>query len=115
MNLSKKLGIDMGSSSIVVYVKGDGVVLNEPSLIATDEHGMRVLALGTAALQMVRRRDGAGTAPLPVPDGGVVDQRVARLGVQHFLARGCGRVRVFLPRLVLALPSPVTGGHRRAV
>src|SRR5437899_3216322 len=94
MNLSKKLGIDMGSSSMVVYVKGDGVVLNEPSLIATDEHGMRVLALGTAALQMVRRGDGAVTALRPVRDGDVIDQRVAGLALQHFVARVCGRAAV---------------------
>src|SRR2546425_1694743 len=115
MNLSKKLGIDMGSSSIVVYVKGDGVVLNEPSLIATDEHGMRVLALGTAALQMVRRGDGAVTALRPVRDGDVIDQRVAGLALQHFVARVCGRQRIFRPDLMLSIPSTVTGVQRRAV
>src|SRR6266851_4720917 len=115
MNLSKKLGIDMGSSSMVVYVKGDGVVLNEPSLIATDEHGMRVLALGTAALQMVRRGDGAVTALRPVRDGDVIDQRVAGLALQHFVARVCGRQRIFRPDLMLSIPSTVTGVQRRAV
>jgi rod shape-determining protein MreB len=115
MNLSKKLGIDMGSSSMVVYVKGDGVVLNEPSLIATDEHGMRVLALGTAALQMVRRGDGAVTALRPFRDGDVIDQRVAGLALQHFVARVCGRQRIFRPDLMLSIPSTVTGVQRRAV
>jgi rod shape-determining protein MreB len=115
MNLSKKLGIDMGSSSMVVYVKGDGVVLNEPSLIATDEHGMRVLALGTAALEMVRRGDGAVTALRPVRDGDVIDQRVAGLALQHFVARVCGRQRIFRPDLMLSIPSTVTGVQRRAV
>lgn len=115
MILSKKLGIDMGSSSMVVYVKGDGVVLNEPSLIATDEQGMRVLALGSAAREMLRRGDGAVTALRPVHDGGVIDHRVTALALQHFVARVCGRQRIFRPDLMLSVPSTVTGVERRAV
>lgn len=115
MILSKKIGIDMGSSSMVVYVKGDGVVLNEPSLIATDEGGMRVLALGAAAREMLRKGDGAVTALRPVRDGDVIDHRVAGLALQHFVARVCGRQRIFRPDLMLSVPSSVTGVERRAV
>jgi rod shape-determining protein MreB len=115
MILSKKIGIDMGSSSMVVYVKGDGVVLNEPSLIATDEQGMRVLALGAAAREMLRKGDGAVTGLRPVGDGDVIDQRVAALALQHFVARVCGRQRIFRPDLMLSVPSSVTGVERRAV
>jgi rod shape-determining protein MreB len=115
MTLSKKIGIDMGSSSMVVYVKGDGVVLNEPSLIATDQHGVRVLALGAAAREMVRRGDGTVTAMRPFRDGAVIDHRVAGLALQHFVARVCGRQRIFRPDLMLSVPSTVTGVERRAV
>ncbi len=115
MILSKKIGIDMGSSSMVVYVKGDGVVLNEPSLLATDEHGIRVLALGTAAQEMLRRGDGSVTALRPVQDGDVIDHRVAGLALQHFVARVCGRQRIFRPDLMLSVPSTVTGVERRMV
>ena len=115
MILSKKIGIDLGSSSMVVYVKGDGVVLNEPSLIASDEHGMRVLALGGAAREMLRRGDRTVTALRPVREGDVIDQRVAALALQHFVARVCGRQRIFRPDLMLSVPSTVTGVERRAV
>lgn len=114
MILSKKIGIDMGSSSMVVYVKGDGIVLNEPALIATDEQGIRVLALGTAARDMVRRGNGTVTAVHPVRDD-VIDHRVAGLALQHFVARVCGRQRIFRPDLMLSVPSTVTGVERRAV
>lgn len=115
MILSKKIGIDLGSSSMVVYVKGDGVVLNEPSLIASDEQGMRVLALGAAAREMLRRGDGAVHALRPVRDGDVIDQRAAALALSHFVARVCGRQRIFRPDLMLSVPSTVTGVERRAV
>jgi len=115
MILSKKIGIDLGSSSMVVYVKGDGVVLNEPSLIASDEQGMRVLALGAAAREMLRRGDGTVTALRPVRDGDVIDQRAAALALAHFVARVCGRQRIFRPDLMLSVPSTVTGVERRAV
>lgn len=115
MILSKKIGIDLGSSSMVVYVKGDGVVLNEPSLIASDQQGVRVLAMGAAAREMLRRGNGAVTALRPVRDGDVIDQRVAALALQHFVARVCGRQRIFRPDLMLSVPSTVTSVERRAV
>ncbi len=113
--LSKKIGIDMGTSSMVVYAKGEGVVLNEPALIATDEKGVRVLAVGGAAREMLRREGGSVRAMRAVRDGAIVDYRAAALMLQHFIARVCGRQRIFRPDVMVAVPAAVTGVERRAV
>src|SRR6202165_1828384 len=74
--LSKKIGIDLGTSPVLVYVKGEGVVVNEPALMATDGNGGRVLAIGRAASQLVGRDGKARTVRL-VRDGNGVDYGVA--------------------------------------
>ena len=70
--LSKKIGIDLGTSTVLVYVKGEGVVVNEPALMATDEKGGRVLAVGRAASDLVGR-GGKVRAVRPVRNGNGVD------------------------------------------
>jgi rod shape-determining protein MreB and related proteins len=112
--LSKKIGIDLGTSTVTVYVKGEGIVLNEPPMVATDGEGKRVLAVGVAASELA----GRGTAPRlvrAVSNGSVVDYRSAGAMLQHVIARVCGRQRIFRPDVMLAVPSTVTGVERRAV
>ncbi len=113
--LSKKIGIDMGTSSMVIYVKGDGVVVSEPALLASDETGVRVLAVGTAARDLLRREAGRVRGLRPVRDGSVADFRVAGIMLQHFIARVCGRQRIFRPDVMLSVTSGVTGVERRAL
>jgi rod shape-determining protein MreB and related proteins len=112
--LSKKIGIDLGTSTVLVYVKGEGVVLNEPAVMATDEKGGRVLAIGRAATELVGRRDKA-RAVRPVKDGGVVDYEVAGTMVQHLIGRIIGRQRLFRPDVMLSVPPLVTGVERRSM
>src|SRR3989442_13054222 len=94
--LSKKIGIDLGTSTVLVYVKGEGVVVNEPTLMATDGKGGRVLAIGRAATQLVGRGGKARTVR-PVRDGNGVDYGVAGAPLLHLLGRIRGRQRVFPP------------------
>lgn len=112
--LSKKIGIDLGTSTVLVYVKGEGVVLNEPAVMATDEKGARVLAFGRAATELVGRRDKA-RAVRPVRDGGTVDYQVAGTMVQHLISRIVGRQRLFRPDVMLSVPPLVTGVERRSM
>jgi rod shape-determining protein MreB len=112
--LSKKIGIDLGTSTVLVYVKGEGVVVNEPALMATDGKGGRVLAIGRAATQLVGRAGKARTVR-PVRDGNGVDYGVAGAMLQHLIGRIIGRQRIFRPDVMLSVGPMVTGVERRAV
>ena len=112
--LSKKIGIDLGTSTVLVYVKGEGVVVNEPAVMATDGKGGRVLAIGRAASQLVSRGGKARTIRL-VRDGNGVDYGVAGAMLQHLIGRIVGRQRIFRPDVMLSVASMVTGVERRAV
>ena len=112
--LSKKIGIDLGTSTVLVYVKGEGVVVNEPALMATDGNGGRVLAIGRAASQLVGRDGKARTVRL-VRDGNGVDYGLAGAMLQHLIGRIVGRQRIFRPDVMLSVAPMVTGVERRAV
>src|SRR5438105_1491178 len=112
--LSKKIGIDLGTSTVVVYVKGEGVVVNEPAVMATDEKGARVLAVGRAASELLGR-GGKARAVRPVLDGNGVDYDVAGAMVHHLIGRIVGRQRIFRPDVMLSVAPMVTGVERRAV
>src|SRR3989440_4223151 len=112
--LSKKIGIDLGTSTILVYVKGEGVVVNEPAVMATDEKGARVLAVGRAAAEMVGRGRKARAVRL-VRDGNGVDYNLAGAMLQHLIGRIVGRQRIFRPDVMLSVAAMVTGVERRAV
>ena len=112
--LTKKIGIDLGTSTVLVYVKGEGVVLNEPALMATDEKGGRVIAIGRAASDLVDR-GGKVRAVRPVRNGNGVDYNVAGALVQHVINRIVGRQRLFRPDVMLSVPPMVTGVERRTV
>jgi len=112
--LTKKIGIDLGTSTVLVYVKGEGVVLNEPALMATDEKGARVLAVGRAASELLGR-GGKARAIRPVRDGDGVDYDTAGVMVQHLIGRIIGRQRLFRPDVMLSVAPMVTGVERRTV
>src|SRR6267143_2069322 len=112
--LSKKIGIDLGTSTVLVYVKGEGVVVNEPALMATDGKGGRVLAIGRAASQLAGR-GGKARAVRPVRDGNGVDYDAAGAMLQHLIGRIVGRQRIFRPDVMLSVAPMVTGVERRAV
>lgn len=112
--LSKKIGIDLGTSTVTVYVKGEGVVVNEPALMATDEKGARVLAIGRAASELLGR-GGKARAIRPVRDGDGVDYDLAGAMLQHLIGRIVGRQRIFRPDVMLSVAPIVTGVERRAV
>ncbi len=112
--LSKKIGIDLGTSTVLVYVKGEGVVVNEPAVMATDEKGARVLAVGRAASELVGR-GGKTRAVRPVRDGNGIDYDVAGAMLQHLIGRIVGRQRIFRPDVMLSVEPMVTGVERRSV
>jgi rod shape-determining protein MreB len=112
--LSKKIGIDLGTSTVLVYVKGEGIVLNEPSLMAIDEHGDKVMAVGSAARELLKK-GGSLKSVRPVRDGDGMDYKTAGTMLQHVIWRIAGRQRIFRPDVMLSVSSRVTGVERRVV
>jgi rod shape-determining protein MreB len=112
--LSKKIGIDLGTSTVLVYVKGEGIVFNEPALMATDERGDKVLAVGSAARELLSKGGSARTVR-PVSNGSVMDYKTAGTLLQHVIWRIAGRQRIFRPDVMLSVSSRVTGVERRTV
>lgn len=110
------IAIDLGTANTLVYVKGEGVVLNEPSVVAMDKSSDTVLAIGLEAKRMLGRTPGQIEAVRPLKDGVIADVDVTELMLRHFLKQVTAK-RVFRikPRVVVGVPSGITELERRAV
>lgn len=113
--LSKKIGIDLGTSTVLIYVRGEGIVVNEPSLVAVNQDGTRILAIGAEAHEMVGRTPEAIQVVRPVREGVISDFVVTEGMLHHFIGKVQGRQRLFKPEVMICVPSGVTTVERRAV
>jgi rod shape-determining protein MreB and related proteins len=113
--LSKKIGIDLGTSTVLIYVKGEGIVVNEPSLVAVNRDGTRILAIGRKAQEMVGRTPDAIQVVRPMREGVIADFVVTEGMLHHFIGKVQGRQRIFKPEIMICVPSGVTSVERRAV
>jgi len=113
--LSKRIGIDLGTSTVLIYVKGEGIVLNEPSLVAVNRDRTRILAIGRQALDMVGRAPDTIQIVRPMRDGVIADFVVTEGMLHHFIDKVQGRQRIFKPEIMVCVPSGVTSVERRAV
>ena len=113
--LSKQIGIDLGTSTVLIYVKGEGIVINEPSLVAVNRDGTRILAVGRQALEMVGRAPDTIQVVRPMREGMIADFVVTDGMLQHFIGKVLGRQRIFRPEIMVCVPSVVTSVERRAV
>lgn len=113
---SKDLGIDLGTANSLVYVKGKGIVLREPSVVAIQRDSGNVLAVGEEAKQMIGRTPGNIVAIRPMRDGVIADFDVTQSMIKYFINKAL-RNRTFLirPRVVVSVPSGVTAVEERAV
>jgi len=113
--LGDRLGIDLGTATIVVYVQGRGIVVREPSVVATDGDGGKVLAVGEEAQAMLGRTPGNIIAKRPLRDGVIADYSVTRDMLAYLIRKACGpRARIFKPTAVICIPSAPTSVERRA-
>lgn len=112
---SRDMGIDLGTANTLVFVKGRGVVVQEPSVVAIDSESKGVLAVGEEAKRMVGRTPGNIIAVRPLKDGVIADFDVTERMLRHFIARANRRRSLFRPRVVVAVPSGVTEVEKRAV
>jgi rod shape-determining protein MreB and related proteins len=109
-----ELAVDLGTANTVVFVRGEGIVLFEPSVIAIDERSDSVVAVGEEAKRMIGRTPASIRATRPLRHGVIADFEVTEQMLRHFLRRAIGR-RFARPRMVLCVPSGLTGVERDAV
>ncbi len=114
-SLSRDMGIDLGTANTLVYVSGKGIVLQEPSVVAMDQDLKVPLAVGEDAKKMLGRTPGNVVALRPLRDGVIADFDTAELMLKHFIRRVHEGRTLVSPRIVIGIPSGVTGVERRAV
>ncbi len=110
-----EIGIDLGTASVLVYIKGKGIVLQEPSVVAIDKNTNHLLAVGEEARKMLGRTPGNIVAIRPLKDGVISDYEVTERMIRYFIQRTCGKKRFFKPKIIVCVPSGVTEVEKRAV
>jgi rod shape-determining protein MreB len=112
---SNDMGIDLGTASTLVYVKGEGVVLCEPSVVAIERGTSHVLAVGEEAKRMLGRTPGNIIAIRPMKDGVIADFEITEAMLRHFIKKVHHRFVLARPRILIAIPSGITEVEKRAV
>lgn len=113
--LSKRIGIDLGTSNILVYVQDKGVIINEPSVVAVSTDDNKIMAVGQEAKDMVGRTPENIVASRPMSDGVIADYLITEAMLRYFINKAVGNVRFFRPDVMVCVPAGVTSTERRAV
>ncbi len=111
----KRIGIDLGTANSLVWLAGEGVVVNEPTVVAVSVDDNRVVAVGNEAKEMLGRTPGNIMATRPMRDGVIADYRITEAMLSFFIDKVVGRNRIFKPEVMICVPSGVTQVERRAV
>jgi len=112
---SPKLGIDLGTTNVLVFVPGKGVVLNEPSVVAVNTETNKVVAIGVEAKAMIGRTPDTITAYRPMKDGVIADYRVTEAMLRYFMRKALGKWNMMKPTVLVSVPAGVTSTEKRAV
>lgn len=112
---SKQIGVDLGTVNVLVWTKGKGIVLFEPSIVALSTHDNRIVALGREAQAMLGRTPDSIAVLAPLRDGVIADYVVTELMLHYFISGIVGRVRLFKPEIMISVPIGVTTVEKRAV
>ena len=112
---SKDIGIDLGTANVLVYIKGEGIVLNEPSVVAIDSETKKTLAVGTKAHDMLGRTPGDIKAIRPLKDGVIADFDATEIMLNHFIKEVNGRTFFSRPRILICFPSNITQVEKNAI
>ncbi|MFA5047502.1 MAG: rod shape-determining protein [Patescibacteria group bacterium] len=111
----KKIGIDLGTTNILVYAPKKGVVINEPSVVAISAADKKVIAVGIEAKEMLGRTPDTIIAQKPLRDGVIADYKTTEAMLRYFINKALGGVRLFRPEVMVAVPAGITSTERRAV
>jgi len=112
---SKDIGIDLGTANVLIHVKGRGVVLDEPSVVAIESDTKRVLAVGEEARRMVGRTPGNIVAIRPLKDGVIADFEITELMLKHFIMKVGGKRWYSHPRILICAPTNITSVEQKAI
>ncbi len=113
--LSKRIAIDLGTANTLVYLGGEGIVINEPTVVAVTAEENKVVAVGKEAKEMLGRTPGNIVAMRPLRDGVIADYTITESMLSYFIDKACGPSRFFKPEVMVCIPSGVTQVERRAV
>lgn len=113
--VTKKLGIDLGTTYTLVFVPGKDVVLNEPSVVAVSEQDNVILAVGIEAKEMIGRTPESIVAYRPMRDGVIADYRMTEAMLRYYIRKALGKWNFFKPDVMVSVPAGVTSTEKRAV
>ena len=111
----KRIGIDLGTTNILVHVPKKGVVINEPSVVAISNVDKKIIAVGAEAKEMLGRTPDTIIAQRPLKDGVIADYKTTEAMLRYFINKALGGVRIFRPEVMVAVPAGITSTERRAV
>ena len=112
---AKDIGIDLGTANVLIYIKGEGIVLNEPSVVAIDANTKKPLAVGEEAREMLGRTPGSVLAIRPMKDGVIADFEITEVMLNHFIRKINGRNLLSRPRILICCPSNITPVEKNAI
>lgn len=112
---NKDIGIDLGTANVLIYIKGQGIVLNEPSVVAIDADTKRPLAVGTEAREMLGRTPGKVKAIKPMKDGVIADFETTEVMLNYFIKKVNGKSFFQRPRILICCPSNITQVEKNAI
>ena len=113
--MSNDIGIDLGTASILVYIKGKGVVLKEPSVVAIDRDTNKIMAIGEEARLMIGRTPGNIVAVRPLRQGVISDYTITEKMLKYFISKAVGKKTLRKPRISVCIPSGATEVEKKAV
>ena len=112
---AKDIGIDLGTANVLIYIKGQGIVLNEPSVVAIDSETKKPLAVGREARDMLGRTPGTVHAIRPMKDGVIADFEITEVMLNHFIKKINGKGFLSRPRILICCPSNITQVEKNAI
>ena len=115
LNFATDIGIDLGTANVLVYVRGKGILIREPSVVAMEKDTNKILAVGEEARRMIGRTPGNIVAVRPLKDGVIADYDVTETMLRYFMEKVSPKPRLFRPQVVVCIPSGVTSVEKRAV
>lgn len=113
--LTKRIGIDLGTTNTLVYVSGKGIVITEPTVVALSADDNKILAIGKQAKIMLGRTPETIIASHPLQDGVIADYRITEAMLRYFINKVMGGIRLFKPEVMVAIPAGVTSTEKKAV
>jgi len=111
----KKIGIDLGTTNVLVYVPKKGIIINEPSVVAVSKADGKILAVGLEAKDMIGRTPDSIIAERPLKDGVIANYHTTEAMMRYFINKALGGMRLFRPEVMVAVPAGITSTERRAV